>query len=863
FRRIRYWFKGYHSDYWKVNDLSLSLQYQLNGIEMVHGKNGTIIGFDQHMVPDSGEKYGEPEDPEQGNTKRVYLTDHLVEQLVSDNYGRQVNIADLCQKNHPQSIFIPDKAAELSRAQDMKAYRKTHFFNTTPPWYIRLWYWILSFFISPTSDDVSEDSKEQQTHYGLLELQTDPQKNSFDDLLPLIKETNAILLYNKKLFYADVAERKLTLIKKTTTNDDAYFQLEATCTHNYSTANAKQRQLIQQLIRKPITNLLYANAEVQILQRTLTGDILVQERKPLIENLVFCGGGAKIFAHVGVWKALNEYHIKPERFAGSSAGAIMALLCYLGFSSDEINDFFIKLKKEDLMYFDIDIQGLSDSHSLKTALDFIIARKVKQITTENNLPYPCGKITFAMLEELRQKCPNSGLGKELVVTATRKKARKTTYFSLERTPNMEVSEAVKISASFPILYRATVLDGEELGDGGILSNFPTEHYRDDHSTLLESEDGNSLKVLAVQFDNGTERNTIDRIQERVYQEGFLENWFYSLITGVSDPVSSWVDDRTKLRKYAMQSIIIDVGEVTSSSFSVTQETRAQMLLNGYDSAKKFIESRFGKSCIDDSIESRELMFSTFSSLVDLLTYCCYRGNREWFDVVKDLIVQNNDLKSPTKEALIRQVMYLRDLYFVERFPEKNVQHAESQANNAPTFFGNRACNAPNENHNFLLALYPIFLHFSTDFVYLDSDKAIYDQGRHQMHLNNPFGFLKFFKNFEGEVHLVLHVFIQLAEKLKYSQSRDAYANLNLILNFLRECKELNHPDFYQVWDLSSAQINQFLTIIADKKTLQPKTLFEKLRTVLNLQKTSEQGVQDHHDDANNGSNERNWFSPWA
>lgn len=217
----------------------------------------------------------------------------------------------------------------------------------------------------------------------------------------------------------------------------------------------------------------------------------------------------------------------------------MALLCYLGYSAAEIEELFRHFKNEHLVHLDININGLSEANSLKTALDYAIAYKLNQIVTQYKIPYPQGKISFETLEEIRQKCPGCGIGKELIVTATNKRQATTRYFSLFHSPTFEVSEAVKTSASFPIVYRSTLIDGEEHNDGGILNNFPTEPFFDDHTTLLESEYGNNLKVLAVKFDDGPERKAIDRVMDRVYRENVVLNWIYQLLTGVSDPASGW------------------------------------------------------------------------------------------------------------------------------------------------------------------------------------------------------------------------------------------------------------------------------------------------------------------------------------
>src|SRR5690606_30140342 len=91
-----------------------------------------------------------------------------------------------------------------------------------------------------------------------------------------------------------------------------------------------------QLTMKAEMETLLQIDNVSITKNTVTEEIIVIERRPDLDVAVFCGGGAKIFAHVGVLQALNELNIKTTRFSGSSAGAGMALCSYLGYSSKEI-----------------------------------------------------------------------------------------------------------------------------------------------------------------------------------------------------------------------------------------------------------------------------------------------------------------------------------------------------------------------------------------------------------------------------------------------------------------------------------------------------------------------------------------------
>ena len=66
----------------------------------------------------------------------------------------------------------------------------------------------------------------------------------------------------------------------------------------------------------------------------------MKQSKPL--NLAFEGGGAKGFMYIGCLKALEKQPFKLNNVAGSSAGAISALLMALGVKSHDVEAFLLK-----------------------------------------------------------------------------------------------------------------------------------------------------------------------------------------------------------------------------------------------------------------------------------------------------------------------------------------------------------------------------------------------------------------------------------------------------------------------------------------------------------------------------------------
>ncbi|WP_238400294.1 Dot/Icm T4SS effector VpdC [Legionella bononiensis] len=777
------WFKNNKSDYWKITDLELSLNYQLTGIEINHGDKGILIGFNQFLVPPTGTKYKDPDSSQReplGNTKRVIITDQLVDQLIKENF-KSIRPESICKRAHPQAIDIINPAA---RFEEMSSYRKTHNLNAYEAWYIRLWNWIYSWFAT--------------------------------DYVP-----------------------------------------------------------IEQSVPNNNLSLLYETDTIKIFQRTVTKEIIVREKKPDIENLVFCGGGAKIFAHVGVWKALNEANIRPTRFAGSSAGAIMAMLCYLGYSADEIAVLFRNFKQEHLVHYDIDFDGLSGSDSLKAALDYAVTNKLKEIVAKYNIAYPQGVITFRTLDNIKKQCPGCGLGDEITVTATNKKQGKTTYFSLARSPDMEFTKSVEVSAKFPIVYKAELIDGEAHNDGGILSNFPTEVFSDDHSTLLESEYGNNLKLLAVQFDNGTERTAIDRIMQKVYRENVVLNWIYSFITGVNDPASGWVKDRLKLRQYAHQTIVPNVDDIPVSGFSVEIESQNKMIQRGYEATQDYLTARYGTK-VNYTNKNQEMMYSTFNSLGDLLAYCCYRGDRHWFDIVNNLISQST---LPNRTALMKQSLELRTLYFGALSPlyikskgsseelkeeeqnnELNLKNFEEPEQSPLTFFGNavpqhHSSGLGVENHDVLHALYPIFLKLTQDMVRSSDDKNALSYARHSLKIHNPFICLEHFAKIKNKTHIILHIIINLIKELKDNPQQILFDTLKEIEKLPFNTIKLLKPEYYDQWDLSMPQTLRVFKLLNNGQHAAASQLLFYLKDKAEPMQTIKKGA--FYDDFSDGSIEGN------
>lgn len=599
--------------------------------------------------------------------------------------------------------------------------------------------------------------------------------------------------------------------------------------------------------------LIAADETVEIYQRKHQGDVLVVEKRPDLNSMVFSGGGAKIFGHVGAFGEFEKAGVTPLRYAGSSAGAIMALLGYLGYASPEILAFFQRFREDNLVHYNIDRSGLSDTRAVRAALDFMIIQKINQIITRYDLKstaegqyfldtevFPDGKITFESLQKLKDYCPDCEIGEHLVVTATNVRERKTRYFSCPLTSDTELSVAVTLSASFPVLFKPTLFNGDPHNDGGVLNGLPTEAYRDDNSTLLESEYGNCLSLVAFQFDNGPERGILDRLVDRVYRENFILNWFYGLLTGVRDPVSGWERDRLKLLQHSNQTVLIPVGNVSATQFDVDIETQNRLLEQGRSAAADYINTRYKRDPDTGKARNDECQHATFSGIEEVLYYACYRKNVAWFRRLADIAVQQG-VSDEKISALWREHFASRieaddesdnndegeDDCIVLRTQDAAERHTLFSA---PLSVYHKETGLETKMRLFE-AIYPVFLDLPYAFFANPRDLKWYKSARHSFSLHNPFACLADFDRMRGDVHVLFAMLVQLIKALQQEDADIAECcdRLAQIATLLRQGNDMTHASFYGRWSLLDRQYDRVVTALLGSDTFMAVNLCDAFR----------------------------------
>jgi NTE family protein len=192
------------------------------------------------------------------------------------------------------------------------------------------------------------------------------------------------------------------------------------------------------------------------------------------KNLVLEGGGIKGIAYVGALKELENEGILQniENVAGTSAGAITAVLIALNYTPDEIYDimfnidfnyFVDKSKWKSKNIYDIITKfGIAKGNSFEVWINEIIYNKTRSFNT-----------TFEELNNLKNT-------RNLKIVGTNLSKKTIEIFSNTTTPNMQISKAVRISMSIPLFFQAVKYNNDIYIDGSLFWNYPLSIYDKDN-----------------------------------------------------------------------------------------------------------------------------------------------------------------------------------------------------------------------------------------------------------------------------------------------------------------------------------------------------------------------------------------------
>lgn len=205
--------------------------------------------------------------------------------------------------------------------------------------------------------------------------------------------------------------------------------------------------------------------------------------KKKFTNLIFSGSGIRGVMYVGALYMLRKLNLVGEikGYAGSSFGALVAVLLSIGYTIDEL---YVILSKFDYSKLtDIKIMSMFSTLGLDSGIR--IKQFLIKLIKKKNLP---SRITFDALYAEN--------GINLIVVTTCISTRSTCYMTHKNYGNVRIIDALCASMCIPWLYCPVSINGQLYVDGGLTDNFPVLVFDDIENTLaLEIRSPDNLEFV--------------------------------------------------------------------------------------------------------------------------------------------------------------------------------------------------------------------------------------------------------------------------------------------------------------------------------------------------------------------------------
>ena len=319
------------------------------------------------------------------------------------------------------------------------------------------------------------------------------------------------------------------------------------------------------------------------------------------ENLVFEGGGVRGVAYAGVIEQLDSMHILQniKRVGGTSAGALAATAVALNYPPKEISKLMFLMDFSD--FNDSGFPLIGGLRSTFKHYGFYKGKKLHSwigqlIKTQTGNE----DITFREMKAQGYR--------DLYITGTSLNQQMTVIFSHETFPNMKVKDAVLISMTIPLYFRAVIIDttGQVLRrqlvqdlpkneyhimvDGGIAANLPIEMF--DHKkytnrcdTVVDNQRCINPYTLAVRLD------TEEQIELDLAQEGRLANHHITSFTEFIKAFYTYSIEKLNRPNLVpldwSRTILVSSGDISPRVKNLKDEEKQELIENGRNGVRLY------------------------------------------------------------------------------------------------------------------------------------------------------------------------------------------------------------------------------------------------------------------------------------
>ena len=337
------------------------------------------------------------------------------------------------------------------------------------------------------------------------------------------------------------------------------------------------------------------------------------------KNLVFEGGGVKGIAYVGALEVLDQEGILKdiERVAGTSAGAMVAVLIGLGYSAEEMKDILWKIKFRNFLDKSWGLirntERLVDDYGWYKGEFFrnLMAEYIQAKTGD-------GEITFKDIEKMRKE------GKpfrDIYLIGADLSTGYSKVFSASTTPDVKVADAARISMSIPLIFAAVKgLNGDDhiYVDGGLLENyaikvFDRKDYVIDEVNARKTEYYKKINKKLKSKNSKTKEKSIDNLNEYVYNKETLGfrldakediNLFLDhnaepktkkiddIISYTTALVTTLIDFQNNVHLHSddwQRTVYIDTLGVSSMDFDISDSKKQKLVDSGISHTKAYLD----------------------------------------------------------------------------------------------------------------------------------------------------------------------------------------------------------------------------------------------------------------------------------
>jgi NTE family protein len=293
-------------------------------------------------------------------------------------------------------------------------------------------------------------------------------------------------------------------------------------------------------------------------------------------GIVFEGGGVKAIAYVGVLRALYNKGIYDKfwRFAGTSAGAIVATLLAIGYNAEEAADI---LYNTDFSSFLDDKTGIvRDTINMfhkygvckGDVFEKFIVKYIEEKTQNRNY-------TFKELYDFNKI--------ELVIVVTDLKHNTPIYLSYHTYPDMPICLAVRASMSIPYLFQPVNYENMMLVDGGVLDNYPIHVF--DGNVPGDTYAEHNLTSMNPHI-IGCRLATLD--EEQSAENGNSINGLRDLTATLLNIVYN-VQEKQHIRPgYWKRTVMVEIPNISAIEFNIDDDDKADLVRCGELSMNRFL-----------------------------------------------------------------------------------------------------------------------------------------------------------------------------------------------------------------------------------------------------------------------------------